>query len=182
MRESITIFHGVNASAADHPFDDVAVVAKYSPWLASVVAVIGSRVFSLHQGSLTHSAQAILKIQQIRDDFRTHPRSVFSLALDTLCMLLRRDSAASFQTHRGIFISGQTVPPLFYFRAVAIFLGLIMTAVVGGSRNLSLPLNVGQPPSALLGFVVLPLLYSAVAFLHHVTPNFSGLHNAQAPP
>lgn len=63
MFKTAAIFFGGYSHTAYHPFDDIAVMAKQSSWLAAVMAMIGAYLLAF-KGALTYGALTVLFIHQ----------------------------------------------------------------------------------------------------------------------
>lgn len=169
MREPTAKFYRVNAHAADHPFDDVAVVAKYAAWVAGFMAMVGSRLLSFCQITATNRAATALDGKNFGGNRLGHASSLLALPLHGGKVLFWGDGAPREGLSCCILLTGQRVLALFDLRSLSILLSRLLAAVVGSALTFALPLYIGRSPGPLTRLVGRPLLLSAVAFLHHVT-------------
>lgn len=174
MFEAATKISWRDAHAADHPFNDVAVMAKQAPRGSAVVAVVGSNLSPI-KGTGADSAAPVLQSKHFRSGCRIHAGSSFPLAVGTGLSFLWRVAGNGCGTLGGMASALNGILTSLNLGLVAVgfcFRTLLRVLLVGGPLPLPLALNVGDAPSLVLRLVSCPLFFRAIRFLHQTTPIF----------
>lgn len=169
MFESMRKITRRNSHAADHSFNNVAVMAKQTSWGSAVVTVIGSNLFSI-KGASTDGAFSALQFKHGRAHLCAHAGSALALALCSGSLFCLGIHLTESGAPGGVFGSGDRVLSLLDVGTIAIGFVLIFSSLVCLSASRSFALNVRFAPSLHVGPVSGPLISSAVAFFHHITP------------
>lgn len=171
MFEALSKISWCDAHAAYHPFDDVAVVAKQSPWGTAVVAVIGSNLLPF-KWTGANSAAPVLQGEHCLTGCSIHASSCLALTFSACLQLIWRVARDRCCALRSMTCALKGVLPLLHIRLIAVGFVLILPLLIADALSLTFALQVGFAPSFLVGLVLCPLFLSAVAFFHHITQIF----------
>lgn len=170
--------------AAQHPFDDVAVVAKQTSRGAGVVAVIGPDL-SVGEVPIANGTAIVLVGEKPVNLLLAHASALAALGVNYLCPrrrigsdfgVLGRSSATTFRT------LAERSSPLAGFRRIAVFLAarLYLRALAVCSPFSAGLLQIVEAALPVRFKVSGPLFRGAISFSHlaYATPNSPGLNRA----
>lgn len=173
MTKAAAIFFGGYTHTADHPFDDVAVVAKQSSWLAAVMAVICAYLAAF-KAAFAYGAFVALLVYQAVDVSLRHAGSSAALTLYALRPLCRVGAEFGISLAATLLIASAAFLTGLRGRILRRASGLDLWKFCSGLSLRSDLVTVRVIVSKLTGLVSIPLFGRAFG-LFHTTPLRAGM-------